>query len=72
MFKKAVEAKSQQRLSGADRKKLKRTVKEKFPRASDSDLDTLLPPKVSSILFYSFHIHSNNIQISILYIILLM
>ncbi|GAU26594.1 hypothetical protein TSUD_267090 [Trifolium subterraneum] len=46
MFKKAVEAKSQQRLSGADRKKLKRTVKDKFPRASDSDLDTLLPPKV--------------------------
>lgn len=45
MFKKAVEAKSQQRLSGADRKKLKRTVKDKFPRASDSDLDTLLPPK---------------------------
>ncbi|KAJ1409686.1 SWIB/MDM2 domain superfamily [Sesbania bispinosa] len=45
MFKKAVEAKSQQRLSGADRKKLKRTIKDKFPRASDSDLDTLLPPK---------------------------
>lgn len=45
MFKKAVEAKSQQRLSGADRKKLKRTVKDKFPRASDSDLDILLPPK---------------------------
>ncbi|XP_045832360.1 eukaryotic translation initiation factor 2D [Trifolium pratense] len=45
MFKKAVEAKSQQRLSGADRKKLKRTVKQKFPTASDSDLDTLLPPK---------------------------
>ncbi|XP_058759087.1 uncharacterized protein LOC131632346 [Vicia villosa] len=46
MFKKAVEAKSQQRLSGADRKKLKRTIKDKFPRASDSDLDILLPPKV--------------------------
>ncbi|KAI4331910.1 hypothetical protein L6164_016858 [Bauhinia variegata] len=45
MFKKAVEAKLQQRLSGADRKKLKRTVKEKFPRASDSDIDALLPPK---------------------------
>jgi translation initiation factor 2D len=52
MFKKAVEAKSQQRLSGADRKKLKRTVKDKFPRASDSDLDTLLPPKVSLIFSY--------------------
>ncbi|GMY07946.1 eukaryotic translation initiation factor 2D [Fagus crenata] len=46
MFKKAVEARSHQRLSGADRKKLKRTVKERFPRASDADIDTLLPPKV--------------------------
>ncbi|KAI3763052.1 hypothetical protein L1987_53501 [Smallanthus sonchifolius] len=46
MFKKSVEAKSQQRLSGADRKKLKRTIKERFPNASDSDLDILIPPKV--------------------------
>ncbi|XP_027360513.1 eukaryotic translation initiation factor 2D isoform X2 [Abrus precatorius] len=46
MFKKAVEAKSHQRLSGADRKKLKRSIKDKFQRASDSDLDALLPPKV--------------------------
>jgi hypothetical protein len=46
MFKKAVEAKSHQRLSGADRKKLRRTVKDLFPRASDADIDTLLPPKV--------------------------
>ncbi|KAJ9559726.1 hypothetical protein OSB04_004886 [Centaurea solstitialis] len=46
MFKKSVEAKAQQRLSGADRKKLKRTIKERFPNASDSDLDTLIPPKV--------------------------
>ncbi|XP_027360521.1 eukaryotic translation initiation factor 2D isoform X3 [Abrus precatorius] len=45
MFKKAVEAKSHQRLSGADRKKLKRSIKDKFQRASDSDLDALLPPK---------------------------
>ncbi|KAJ9167236.1 hypothetical protein P3X46_021902 [Hevea brasiliensis] len=45
MFKKAVEAKSHQRLSGADRKKLKRTVKDRFPRASDADMDNLLPPK---------------------------
>ncbi|XP_054789510.1 uncharacterized protein LOC129295056 [Prosopis cineraria] len=45
MFKKAVESKSHQRLSGADRKKLKRTIKDKFPRASDSDIDVLLPPK---------------------------
>ncbi|XP_052202315.1 uncharacterized protein LOC127808042 [Diospyros lotus] len=45
MFKKPVEAKTQQRLSGADRKKLKRTVKERFPNASDADFDALLPPK---------------------------
>lgn len=46
MFKKSVEAKSQQRLSGADRKKLKRTIKDRFPNTSDSDLDVLIPPKV--------------------------
>ncbi|CAL1408213.1 unnamed protein product [Linum trigynum] len=46
MFKKAVEAKSHQRLSGADRKKLKRTLRDKFPRASDADMDVLFPPKV--------------------------
>lgn len=46
MFKKSVEAKSQQRLSGADRKKLKRTIKERFPNASETDLDILIPPKV--------------------------
>nr|GEW55863.1 eukaryotic translation initiation factor 2D [Tanacetum cinerariifolium] len=46
MFKKTVESKSQQRLSGADRKKLKRTITERFPNASDTDLDTLIPPKV--------------------------
>lgn len=45
MFKKAVEAKSHQRLSGADRKKLKRTLRDRFPRASDADIDALLPPK---------------------------
>lgn len=46
MFKKSAEPKSLQRLSGADRKKLRRSVKEKFPLASDPDLDLLLPPKV--------------------------
>ncbi|XP_022152528.1 eukaryotic translation initiation factor 2D [Momordica charantia] len=46
MFKKAAEAKLHQRLSGADRKKLKRTVKERFAGASDADIDVLLPPKV--------------------------
>ncbi|CAK7344497.1 unnamed protein product [Dovyalis caffra] len=45
MFKKAIEAKSHQRLSGADRKKLKRTLRDRFPRASDADIDALLPPK---------------------------
>lgn len=45
MFKKPVDAKSQQRLSGADKKKLRRTIKELFPNASDADVDILLPPK---------------------------
>ncbi|KAK0577584.1 hypothetical protein LWI29_035399 [Acer saccharum] len=45
MFKKSVEAKSHQRLSGADKKKLKRSLRDKFPRASDADVDSLFPPK---------------------------
>ncbi|XP_068647755.1 uncharacterized protein [Aristolochia californica] len=45
MFKKAIEAKSFSRLSGADRKKLRRTIKEKFPHVSDADIDLILPPK---------------------------
>ncbi|KAH9605225.1 hypothetical protein KSS87_012850 [Heliosperma pusillum] len=45
MFKKAVEAKALQRLSGADKKKLRRNVKDKFRLASDADIDSLLPPK---------------------------
>lgn len=45
MFKKAVEAKSLQRLSGADKKKLKRTIKQRFCNVSDADVDVLLPPK---------------------------
>ncbi|RAL54256.1 hypothetical protein DM860_001384 [Cuscuta australis] len=45
MFKKTAEVKSQQRISGADRKKLRRTIRERFPNVSDADIDTLLPPK---------------------------
>lgn len=45
MFKKAVDAKSHQRLSGADRKKLRRTIRDRFPNATDAFLDLLLPPK---------------------------
>ncbi|CAM8918614.1 unnamed protein product [Rhodiola kirilowii] len=45
MFKKAVESKALQRLSGADKKKLKRTVKDRFRNASDADIDALFPPK---------------------------
>lgn len=45
MFKKPLDSKSQSRLSGADRKKLRRLVREKFPAASDAELDVLLPPK---------------------------
>ena len=46
MFKKAVEAKSHQRLSGADRKKLRRTVQNRFSLLTDELLDASLPPKV--------------------------
>ncbi|MCD7469107.1 hypothetical protein HAX54_007903 [Datura stramonium] len=45
MFKKAVDAKSHQRLSGADRKKLRRSIRDRFSNASDAILDFLLPPK---------------------------
>ncbi|KAK3154368.1 hypothetical protein QOZ80_2BG0189630 [Eleusine coracana subsp. coracana] len=46
MFKKHVDVKALQRLSGADKKKLRRTAKERFPQASDADLDAILPSKV--------------------------
>lgn len=46
MFKKALEAKSHQRLSGADRKKLRRTVRNRLPLLTDELLDAILPPKV--------------------------
>ncbi|XP_039133842.1 LOW QUALITY PROTEIN: eukaryotic translation initiation factor 2D [Dioscorea cayenensis subsp. rotundata] len=50
MFKKSFDVKSHQRLSGADKKKLRRTVKDKFPHASDADLDLILPPKAEIVL----------------------
>jgi len=56
MFKKPVDVKTIQRLSGADKKKL-RTAKERFPQASDADLDAILPPKVMTSFvcpFFSF------------------
>ncbi|KAK3013698.1 hypothetical protein RJ639_008608 [Escallonia herrerae] len=42
MFKKWVEEKSQQQLSGADRKKLKRAIKERFHHAYDPNVNALL------------------------------
>eukprot|EP00271_Cylindrocystis_brebissonii_P015461 TRINITY_DN38362_c0_g1_i1.p1 TRINITY_DN38362_c0_g1~~TRINITY_DN38362_c0_g1_i1.p1 ORF type:complete len:719 (+),score=126.68 TRINITY_DN38362_c0_g1_i1:240-2396(+) len=45
MFKKTVEARGQQRLSGADRKKLRRTALQTWTAASEVDLDGILPPK---------------------------
>ncbi|KAG0467556.1 hypothetical protein HPP92_019136 [Vanilla planifolia] len=45
MFKKPAEAKALQRLSGGDRKKLRRSAKERFPLATDADIDAILPPK---------------------------
>ncbi|XP_057848736.1 uncharacterized protein LOC131059727 isoform X1 [Cryptomeria japonica] len=45
MFKKASDVKALQRLSGADRKKLRRNIHERLPFASDADFDVILPPK---------------------------
>eukprot|EP00850_Spirogloea_muscicola_P001035 SM000004S14905 [mRNA] locus=s4:104226:107152:- [translate_table: standard] len=50
MFKKASEVRLQQRLSGADRKKLRRSLQERFPALRDADLDLLLPAKAPSML----------------------
>ncbi|KAF5196223.1 Eukaryotic translation initiation factor 2d [Thalictrum thalictroides] len=47
MFKQTFKPKShsERRLSGADRNKLRRTLKERFLNASDADLDLIFPPK---------------------------
>ncbi|CAI7869956.1 unnamed protein product, partial [Closterium sp. NIES-53] len=45
MFKKPSDVRGQQRLSGADRKKLRRNIRDKFPGATDEQLDAILPPK---------------------------
>jgi len=58
MFKKAVEVKGSQRLSGADRKKLRRNVREKFANAAEVDIDLLLPPKVFLSLSVSTKLNS--------------
>lgn len=50
MFKKPAEPKSLQRLSGADKKKLRRTAKERFSNASDADIDAIIPPKAEVTL----------------------
>ncbi|GJP32236.1 hypothetical protein CLOM_g16830 [Closterium sp. NIES-68] len=62
MFKKPSEIRGQQRLSGADRKKLRRNIRDKFPGATDEQLDAILPPKadvavtrlVNRVLVYGF------------------
>lgn len=45
MFKKSNEVRALQRLSGADRKKLRRNVCQRFSSASDAVIDDILPPK---------------------------
>ncbi|KAL2326523.1 hypothetical protein Fmac_025581 [Flemingia macrophylla] len=63
MFKKAVEAKSHQRLSGADRKKLRRSIKDKFQRVSDNHLDALLPPKAEiSVSKFQNRVHVYSVE----------
>ncbi|AQK71774.1 Ligatin [Zea mays] len=57
MFKKPVDVKTIQRLSGADKKKLRRTAKGRFPQASDADLDAILPPKAEiTVAKYPNHV----------------
>ena len=48
MFKKPNEVRAHQRISGADRKKLRRSLRNRFLQASDADLDLILPPKVET------------------------
>jgi hypothetical protein len=65
MFKKPVDVKTIQRLSGADKKKLRRTAKGRFPQASDADLDAILPPKVvTSFVFpiYPFLLFTSSVS----------
>nr|CAD1825259.1 unnamed protein product [Ananas comosus var. bracteatus] len=63
MFKKPIEAKALQRLSGADKKKLRRTAKERFPQASDSDIDAILPPKAEiTVAKYPNRVHVYGIE----------
>ncbi|KAJ4761752.1 Eukaryotic translation initiation factor 2D [Rhynchospora pubera] len=63
MFKKAVDVKALQRLSGADKKKLRRTAKERFPQASDADVDALLPPKADIMVSkYPNRLHVYSIE----------
>ncbi|CAL9072001.1 unnamed protein product [Musa textilis] len=58
MFKKPVEAKLSQCLSGADKKKLRRTLKDRFPLASDANIDEILPPKAEiTVAKYSNKVH---------------
>ncbi|KAJ8497850.1 hypothetical protein OPV22_008402 [Ensete ventricosum] len=58
MFKKPVEAKLSQRSSGADKKKLRRTAKDRFPLASDANIDEILPPKAEiTAAKYSNKVH---------------
>lgn len=45
MFKKPSEVRGQQRLSGADKKKLRRAIKEIFSSASEEAIDSILPAK---------------------------
>ncbi|WOL03405.1 hypothetical protein Cni_G12125 [Canna indica] len=63
MFKKPVEAKLSQRLSGADKKKLRRTAKERFPQASDADIDEILPTKAEiTVAKYTNRVHVYSIE----------
>ncbi|CAI7917247.1 unnamed protein product [Closterium sp. NIES-53] len=45
MFRKPSDVRGKQRLSGADRKKLRRNIRDKFPGTTDEQLEAILPAK---------------------------
>ncbi|WOK93021.1 hypothetical protein Cni_G01713 [Canna indica] len=49
--------------AGADKKKLRRTAKERFPQASDADIDEILPTKAEiTVAKYTNRVHVYSIE----------
>ncbi|CAI7833148.1 unnamed protein product [Closterium sp. NIES-53] len=50
MFRKPSDIRGKQRLSGADRKKLRRNIRDKFPGTTDEQLEAILPAKADVVV----------------------